>query len=247
MRFIKTGVIVLLCFYATIGLGNDQKKQVEGALNYLSVLIQQKYQLSTTGYQTAMNKKGTFITRKRGEQYTSMAKKVYPNQTLKKLAMLQKDYINKLPETGELLSPHHFVGNQLSAALERVREKNFANCEMQALEAAIHIYVLGFKNMAIISNKAISHNYLLLEPTTLWPKGAIVDPWTGYDVREFNFYQRNRYKHYAKEISVPQNMMDWLKKNARTYANKKWIREIRRKFFPGKGPRPLKSILIPKK
>ena len=242
----KKGMIFLFCLYSTIGLGQDPKKQVEGALNYLSNLIGQKYQLSTTGYQTAMKKKGTFITRKRGEQYTRAAKRTYPTQTLKNLAMLQKDYINKLPETGELLSPHHFKGDQLSAALERVREKNFANCEMQGLEAAIHIYVLGFKNMAIISNKAISHNYLLLEPTTLWPKGAIVDPWTGYGVRDFNFYQRNRYKHYSKEIQIPKNMMDWLKKNARAYANKKWIRDIRRKFFPGEGPTPLKSKLIPK-
>jgi len=121
-----------------------------------------------------MNKDGTFITKERRDQYNQAAKKTYPNETLKRLGMLQKNYINKEPETGELLSPHHFKGDQLSAALGRVRKRNFANCEMQALEAAIHLHVLGFKDMAIISNKAIGHNYLLLDRTNMWPKGAIV-------------------------------------------------------------------------
>jgi hypothetical protein len=245
MNYIKTGIIVILFLSATIVQAKDVKKQVEGAINYLSKLIEQKYQLSTTGYQTAMTKKGIFITLERGKQYNSAAKKLYPNSTLKKLAQLQKNYINKSPINGELKSPHHFEGSQLSAALERVRLKNFANCEMQNLEAAIHIYVLGFKDMAIISNKAISHNYLLLEPNNLWPRGAIVDPWTGFELRELNFKLRSRYRHFSKEIQVPQNMMDWLKKNAYKYANKAWIGRIRKKFFPGEGPEPLKNKLKP--
>lgn len=247
MRPIKSGLIVLLCFYATIGEAQDIKKQVEDSINYLSKMIERKYQLSTTGYQTAMTKKGIFITLERGKQYSSAAKKRFPNSTLKNLAILQSNYINKLPETGELSSPHHFLGGQLSDALERVRKKNFANCEMQALEAAIHIYVLGFKNIAIISNKKISHNYLFLKPTTLFPRGAIVDPWTGFELRELNFRLISRYKHFSKEIMVPKNMMDWLKKNAATFANKAWIGRIRKKFFPKEGVEPLKDKLIPLK
>lgn len=238
-------MIVLFCFYATIGEAKDVKKQVEGALNYLADLIGQKYQLSTTGYQGSMYKGNRKLTRRRANEYHNKAKEMYPNQTLKELGKLQKNYINRHPKTGELLSPHHFKGNQLSGALHRCREKNFANCEMQALEAAIHIYVLGFKDMAIISNKAISHNYLYLEPTNLWPRGAIIDPWSGYGLRELSISLITRYRHVKKNIMVPQNMMDWIKKNAKTYANKKWIREIRRKFFPGEGPKPLKSKLIP--
>ena len=64
MKTIKTGMMVLLFLYAIIGEGKEVKKQVEGAINFLSGLIEQKYQLSTTGYQTAMTKKGIFITLK---------------------------------------------------------------------------------------------------------------------------------------------------------------------------------------
>ena len=42
------------------------------------------------------------------------------------------------------MSPHDFTGPQLNGVLERAREKNFANCEMQALEVAIHLYAFGF-------------------------------------------------------------------------------------------------------
>ncbi|MDH5582169.1 MAG: hypothetical protein OEY33_09720 [Bdellovibrionales bacterium] len=245
MLSVKRGMIILLCFYVNIGEANDVKNRVEGAINHLSELIKQKYQLSTTGYQTAMSRKGIFMTLKRGEEYTSAAKKMYPVSTLKKLALLQKNYINKSPVTGELKSPHHFVGDELSDALVRVRNKNFANCEMQNLEAAIHIYALGFKNLAIISNKAISHNYLLLEPSNLWPRGAIVDPWTGFDLRELDFKLRAKYKHFSKDIMVPKNIMDWLKKNAHKYVNKAWISRIRKKYFPGEGPEPLKNKLKP--
>jgi len=40
-------------------------------------------------------------------------------------------------------------------------------------------------------------------------------------------------------------MMDWIKKNAHKYANKAWISRIRKKFFPGEGPEPLKNKLKP--
>ena len=88
-------------------------------------------------------------------------------ETLKNLGMLQMTYINRLPETGELSSPHDFTGPQLNGVLARAREKNFANCEMQALEIAIHLYALGFKKLKIWSNKAISHNYVVISPISL--------------------------------------------------------------------------------
>jgi len=46
MRSIKTGMMALLFLYATIGEAKNVKKQVENALNYLSGLIEQKYQFS---------------------------------------------------------------------------------------------------------------------------------------------------------------------------------------------------------
>jgi hypothetical protein len=52
----------------------------------------------------------------------------------------------------------------------------------------------------------------------------------------------SKYKHFPQNIQVVQNMMDWLDKNANTYANKLWIAVIREKFFPNEGPFPLKSI-----
>ncbi len=62
MKFIKGFLLFLLCSFATIGQGGDDKKQTEAALSYFSGLIEEKYQLSTTGYQTATTKKGIFMT-----------------------------------------------------------------------------------------------------------------------------------------------------------------------------------------
>ena len=245
MWFIKTGMIFLICLFATIGKGADEKKQVENAINYLSELVGQKYQLSTTGYEVAMAKDSTRLTSKRAQEYITKAKEIYPTETLKNLGILQSTYINRLPETGQLSDPHHFTGNQLSAALLRVREKNFANCEMQAFEVAIHLYALGFKRFAIYSNKGLSHNYLIIGPTNLFPKGAVVDPWSGFGIRELDLQARIKYKQFGENIMIVQNMMDWLPKNASIFANKAWIKDIRLKFFPWENSTPLQTILIP--
>lgn len=246
MSLIKNLMIFLLCLYATIGNaelgGIDQKENFKNAINFLSGLIEQKYQLSTTGYEVAMIKDSKKLTPKRALEYTTAAKKTYPTETLKNLGILQSTYINRLPETGELSSPHDFTGSQLTGVLARAREKNFANCEMQAFEVGIYLYALGFKKFKIWSNKAISHNYVVLEPTNLWPRGAIVDPHTGYGFTELDMKMVTKYKHFKQNIMVVQNMMDWLDKNASTYANKLWLSVILEKFYPGKGPTPLASI-----
>ncbi|RLA64183.1 MAG: type III effector [Epsilonproteobacteria bacterium] len=244
MRSIKAGMIFLFCLYAVIGEGNDQKKQVEGALNYLSELIAQKYQLSTTGYQVAMVKNTRRLTPKRAQEYTAKAKELFKTETLKNLGLLQSKYINCVPESGFLSSPHEMNEGQLTSCLGRVREKNFANCDMQALEVAIHIYALGFKNISVISNKAISHNYVVLEPNNLFPKGAIVDSWTGFGFMELNTATKLKYKHSSANIEMVQSMMSWLKKNAVTSANNAWIVDIRRKYFRGVSV-PLQTILKP--
>lgn len=241
----KTWILFFSIFLlSTIGqaAGIDQKERFKNAINFLSGLIAQKYQLSTTGYQMAMIKGNTKITPERARQYTTMAKKIYPTETLKNLGMLQMTYINRLPETGELSSPHDFTGPQLNGVLARAREKNFANCEMQALEIAIHLYALGFRKLKIWSNKAISHNYVVISPISFYPKGAIVDSHTGFGFQELDFKLISKYKHFPQNIQVVQNMMDWLDKNASTQANRLWLAVILEKFFPGEGPTPLKSI-----
>lgn len=150
------------------------------------------------------------------------------------MGFLQRSYINRIPETDELSDPHHMNENQLTSCLWICRAINFANCEMQAFEIAIHLYALGFKKFKIWSNKAISHNYVVLEPTTFFPKSAIVDPHSVFGIRELDGSLIFKYKHVKDNIMVVQNMMDWLDKSATNYANKEWISDIRRKFYLGK-------------
>jgi len=246
MRSIKTLMVFLFCLFATIGNagsgGFDQKENFRNAINFLSKLVAYKYQLSTTGYQAAMIKDTSKLTPERAQQYKAKAKATFPNETLKNMALLQSTYINKIPETGQLSDPHHMNGEKLTSCLNRCREKGFANCEMQSLEIAIHLYALGFKKFKIWSNKAISHNYVVLDSSTFFPRGAIVDSHLGYGFRELDMKMITTYKHFEKNIMVVQNMMDWLDKNANTYANKLWLSVILEKFYPGKGPTPLATI-----
>lgn len=248
MGSIKTGMIFLLCLYAAIGEGQDQKEQVKNALNYLSNLVGQKYQLSTTGYHSSMkdDPKNLIVPARRAE-YNAKAKEIYPTSTsaFAELVKLQKDYINCVPEGGYVTSsPHDMNESQLTSCLKKVREKSFANCDMQALEVAIHIYALGFKDFVIISNKKLSHNYVLLKPTTLFPNGAIVDSWTGRGFIEMSISTKKTFSHYEANIDNVEKWMEWLKKNAVTSANNAWIVDIRRKFFRGISV-PLQTILIP--
>jgi hypothetical protein len=244
MRSKKTWILFIPIFlFATIGEGAGiEKERFKNAINYLSALVAHKYQLSTTGYQSAMIKDSTKLTPQRAKEYTAKAKEVYPTETLKNLGILQSTYINKIPETGELSDPHHMNEKQLTACLGRCREKSFANCEIQSLEIAIHLYTLGFKKFKIWSNKAISHNYVVIEPTTLFPKGAIIDSYFGWGITEVNFKTINKYKHYSQNIQVVQNMLDWVDKNATAQANKYWIAVIRTKFFPEGSSTPLDSV-----
>lgn len=77
MRSKKTWMVFLFVFlYATIGKSAgrfDQKEKFIGAINFLSKLVAQKYQLSTTGYQVAMIKNTAKLTPERAQQYTSKA------------------------------------------------------------------------------------------------------------------------------------------------------------------------------
>ncbi len=121
MRSIKTGMIFLLFLFATVGEGNDK---VKDALTYLSKLVGQKYQLSTTGYQSSMKDTPTnLIVPERRAEYTAKSKEKFPTETLKNLALLQSTYINCLPESGFLSSPHEMNEGQLTSCLGRVREK----------------------------------------------------------------------------------------------------------------------------
>ena len=66
----KTWILFLSIFlFATIGAGAgiDQKERFKNAINFLSGLVAEKYQLSTTGYQMAMIKGNTKITPRKGQ------------------------------------------------------------------------------------------------------------------------------------------------------------------------------------
>lgn len=187
-------------------------------VNALTIEVANRTRLSTTGYQSAINRinnskkldSESLMSMRRAESYIREAKRIYPSETLKSLAMLQQSYIYNTPE-GELLGGIEMLPQQLSLCIERCREKGFSNCDMQALEVALHMkYRLGIDNFKIVSNRKLSHNYVIIEPCNDFPKGAIADSWTGHGVSELNFKTKFKFKHYEQNIHVNDNMHKWL-------------------------------------
>ena len=186
-------------------------------LNSLCDSIAHRTQLSTTGYQTAMlrlrnrDKSDTqsVMTLSRAEQYIDSAKKAFPDSTLKSLAELQQG-IND-DGNGGLVLPIEMSSEQLGSSLQRCRELGFSNCDMQALEVGLHLkHSLGTSDFKIYSNSAMSHNYVVIDPSEHFPKGAIVDPWTGQGVQELSIMNKLKLKHNDQNTTVNQNMLDFI-------------------------------------
>lgn len=107
---------------------------------------------------------------------------------------------------------------QLSRCIDRCRENGFSNCDVQALEVALHLkYRLGLDNFKIVSNKKLSHNYVVIEPCNDFPKGAIADSWTGQGLLELNLKTKLKFKHQEQNLHINENMHKWIEEYGRGY------------------------------
>ncbi|ARF52716.1 type III effector (plasmid) [Pantoea stewartii subsp. stewartii DC283] len=187
--------------------------------------IADRTQLSTTGYQTAMGRMNNshkldgdaLMTMRRAEQYVNAAKRTYPTETLKSLASLQQSYIYKTSD-GELRGAIEMSSQQISKCIDRCRENGFSNCDVQALEVALHLkYRLGLDNFKIVSNNKLSHNYVVIEPCKDFPRGAIADSWTGQGLLELNLKTKLKFKHQEQNFQINKNMHKWIEEYGRGY------------------------------
>ncbi|MFC0141855.1 hypothetical protein ACFFJN_18065 [Erwinia mallotivora] len=175
-------------------------------LNNLSERIASRTTLSTTGYQFAMMRTGntrkqdsdSVMTMRRAQQYVRCAKKQYPQNTLASLASLQHDSIYRTADGG-LKGGIEMSVEELGESLKKCRQSGFSNCDMQALEMGLHLkHCLGINDFTIYSNKELSHNYVVINPGALYPKGAIVDSWSGHGVLELTLKNKLIFRAHPK-------------------------------------------------
>lgn len=96
-------------------------------------------------------------------------------------------------------------------AVERSRQHGFGNCDMQALEVALHLHhSLGVKDYVIYSNHKTRHNYVALNPCEMFPKGALIDTWTGKGIMELNTRNKFAMQHFAANLKVNHAMHEWV-------------------------------------
>jgi hypothetical protein len=184
----------------------------------LSEQIACRTRLSTTGYQSAMSRLNNStrpddkseLTLARAKEYIDAAKKTYPQVTLKSLAELQKDVIYRTAD-GKLLTAKEMSEEELTDCLNKSREHGFANCDIQALETGLHLWHnLQIKNFTIFSNKKMSHNYVVLDKSMEFPKGAIVDPWTGKLLQDMDLKLKMIFSHWESNLTVNKIMHNWI-------------------------------------
>jgi hypothetical protein len=209
------------------------------AANRVSAGVVEQYPLSTTGYSFALGKTRNFdkdesawnkskVKKERAIGYYQTARSIFPQSTLVGLTKLQGDFINKPLGSQETLYPHIMTMEQLTECLLKCREKKFANCDMQAMEAALHLYYgLGFKNVYIESNKALSHNYVVIPPNHLFRNGALIDPWKGAQLEEITdelnrTYERNN----PGNITHVANMKEWIVNYGAHYLNASVMKQL---------------------
>ncbi|EOS96842.1 type III effector HopE1 [Erwinia tracheiphila PSU-1] len=187
-------------------------------LNDLSRRIESRTTLTTTGYQFAMARvnnpqkldANSGITMRRAQQYIQCAKKRFPQNTLASLAALQHDSIYRTSD-GKLKGGIEMNMQQLTESLEKCRKTGFANCDMQALEMGLHIkHCLGINDFTIYSNKALSHNYVVIKPGELFHRGAIVDSWSGHGVFELSLKNKLVFMHKENNLAVNHTMHAWI-------------------------------------
>jgi hypothetical protein len=56
----------------------------------------------------------------------------------------------------------------------------------------------------------MSHNYVVLDKSIEFPKGAIVDPWTGRFLQEMDLKHKLIFSHWESNLTINKNMHDWI-------------------------------------
>lgn len=200
--------------------GSSSSSSMRRSLEDLVDRVSDRTQLSTTGYQTAMGRLNkshvedseSLMTLRRAQQYTDAAKRTFSSETLKKLASLQQDRIYRT-SSGNLLGAIEMSAEQLTDCVRKCREDGFSNCDIQALEIGLHArYKLGISDFTIYSNHALSHNYVVIHPNDDFPKGAIVDSWTGQGVQDLNLRTKLKFRHQEGNFRVNHAMHEWIDK-----------------------------------
>ncbi|RMV12926.1 Type III effector HopE1 [Pseudomonas savastanoi] len=190
------------------------------AVNDLVEQVSERTTLSTTGYQAAMGRLNkpeksdadALMTMRRAQQYTDSAKRTYISETLMNLADLQQRKIYRT-NSGNLRGAIEMTPTQLTDCVQKCREEGFSNCDIQALEIGLHLrHKLGISDFTIYSNRKLSHNYVVIHPSNEFPKGAIVDSWTGQGVVELDFKTRLKFKHREENYAVNANMHEWIER-----------------------------------
>lgn len=157
------------------------------------------------------------MTMRRAEEYTRAAKLNHPAETLMRLAELQQNHIYRT-SSGELKGAIEMSPAELTECLLKCRKHGFSNCDIQAMEVALHLrHKLGISGFSIVSNQKLSHNYVVLHPSETFPKGAIVDSWTGQGVLEMNLKNKLRFQHREGNYQINENMHKWVEEHGAQY------------------------------
>ncbi|KHK52092.1 type III effector [Ralstonia sp. A12] len=152
----------------------------------------------------------SLLTLSRAQQYMTAAKTAYPSETLKSLASLQQSHIYHTAD-GELRGAIEMSPADLNHCLQKCRQLDFANCDMQALEVALQLrHGPGISDFSIVSNHKLSHNYGGIHPCTEFPKGAIADSWTGQGLQELNLKTKLKFQHKDQNYTINSNMHAWI-------------------------------------
>ncbi|RMS06095.1 Type III effector HopE1 [Pseudomonas coronafaciens pv. garcae] len=205
--------------------GSSSSSATWHAVNDLVEKVSNRTTLSTTGYQTAMGRLNkpeksdadALMTIRRAQQYTDSAKRTYLSETLMNLANLQQSRIYRT-NSGNLRGAIEMSPTQLTDCIRKCRENGFSNCDVQALEIGLHLrHKLRISDFTIYSNHKLSHNYVVINPSNEFPKGAIVDSWTGQGVVELDFKTRMKFKHREENYTVNSNMHEWIEMYGRAH------------------------------
>ncbi len=200
--------------------GSSSNSHTRRLINDVVERVSQRTQLSTTGYQTAMGRLNqahksddeSLMTLRRAQQYTDAAKRAFSSETLKKLADLQQNRIYRT-SSGNLRGGIEMTPEQLTDCVRKCREDGFSNCDIQALEIALHLrHRLGISDFTIYSNHRLSHNYVVIHPNGEFPKGALVDSWTGHGVRDLDLKTKLKFQHRDGNYAVNHHMHAWIER-----------------------------------
>lgn len=142
------------------------------------------YTMSRTGNTVGAGIVPRRYNRQRMKSYTDTAKSALQGTekfSYQAMDRMQKEILGPIPEgfvetATYVYCPHNMNIDQLTAYVKRCRATHWGNCELQALEAALHLRAVGI-DAHVESNKEISHNYVVIKDR--FNIETVVDAWGG--------------------------------------------------------------------